>query len=58
MDTETLESPYLSAEQVARFLNVSRAHILRLVRIGEIPSVKIGQVIRIPASYLKQFEEK
>ncbi len=52
------EVHYLSADQVARFLSVSKGHILRLVRTGEIPSVKIGHVIRIPASYLRQFEQK
>lgn len=49
---------YVTPERVARTLGVSANHIRKLTVKGDIPSVRIGQAIRIPASYLAQFEGK
>ena len=38
----------LSVEQAANMLNVSEQSIRRMVNREEIPSIKIGRIIRIP----------
>lgn len=47
------DSGLLSVQQVAQQLGVGRAAIYTAVRSGEIPSVKVGRLYRVPASYVK-----
>ncbi len=39
---------YLSVEQVADALQVSTSHIHRLIRIGALPAIKLGEGLTSP----------
>ena len=41
---------YLRTEEVARLLDVSDRTIRRMVKDGRLPSLRVGRLIRIPAS--------
>lgn len=45
----------LTAMEVARRLRVSRAMVYSLVARGDLPSVRIGTAVRIPADGLEAF---
>ncbi len=45
----------LKATEVATKLNVSKAMAYRLLRSGEIPSVRIGHAVRVQRSDLEEF---
>lgn len=49
--------PFLTVDDVARRLNVSKSTIERRVRSGEIPSVKIGRLRRIRIEDLEKYEQ-
>jgi len=50
---------YLTAKETADFLGYKNKNsILRLCRAGTIPSVKIGNSVRIPETYLKDLNNK
>jgi excisionase family DNA binding protein len=44
----TIETCLLKTNDVARLLNISRAFAYQLMRQGEIPTVKIGNAVRVP----------
>ena len=46
---------YLTIEEVSQLLNVDYQLIYRLVRTGEIPSLRIGRVYRIDAADLDAY---
>ena len=48
--------PFLTIDDVARRLNVSKSTIERKIRSGEIPSMKIGRLRRIRAEDLEAYE--
>ena len=41
-------SPFLSPRQAAELLNVTRDTVYRLIRSGQLPSVRVGGQLRIP----------
>jgi excisionase family DNA binding protein len=43
MNTETLESRYLSYSQAARYLSISLGSMRRLVESGKVNSYKVGE---------------
>lgn len=51
--TEPIEPLALKVEQVAQLLAVSRSQAYALVREGRIPSVKVGNAIRVPRRALE-----
>lgn len=51
--TEPIEPLALKVEQVAQLLAVSRSQAYALVRAGRIPSVKVGNAIRVPRRALE-----
>lgn len=44
------EPEYLTVEEAAAVLRISRSAAYRAVKTGEIPSVRVGRRIRVPAS--------
>ena len=42
----------VSVQEAAELLGISRNHAFRCVQRGEIPSVRVGRRILIPAAYL------
>ena len=46
---------FLTVEQVAKRLYVSRSTAYNMVNSGEIPSVRFGRLIRVSASALEQY---
>ena len=50
--TETL---LLRPEDAARELGIGRSKTYELLRRGEIPSIRIGRSVRVPAEKLRQW---
>ena len=48
----------LTPEEAAEALGVGRSTVYDLMRLQEIPSVKIGRSRRIPVSALRDFAER
>jgi len=48
-----LEPLYVTVEEAARLLSISRSKAYELVAKGDIPSLHIGSSIRIPVAALK-----
>ena len=48
----------LKASEVAEMLQVSRAQAYRLMKIGEIPAVRVGSSVRVKRSDLEEYIEK
>lgn len=53
----TLEPTMLSVEEAARVAKISRRHAYHLVATGEIPSVRLGKVIRVSSRRLLEMLE-
>lgn len=51
----TAERLLLSAEEAADLLNISRRYLYNLLRTGELESVKIGHLRRIPRTALDTY---
>lgn len=49
---------YFTYREFAEVLGVSEAHVKRHVASGDIPAIKIGSVVRIPASALDAMESE
>jgi excisionase family DNA binding protein len=58
MTATTGERLLITVEEAARRLGIGRSLAWRLVRSGELPSVRLGRLVRIPeqslADWLKQ----
>jgi excisionase family DNA binding protein len=53
-----MEPLLLTPEQAAEALNIARSTIYELMRMGAIPSVKIGRARRIPAAVVREYVER
>jgi excisionase family DNA binding protein len=52
-----MENPrYLTVPQLAQRWSVSLAHAYRVVDRGELPSMRVGQAIRIPIEAVEKHE--
>ncbi|MGE5483680.1 MAG: helix-turn-helix domain-containing protein [Ignavibacteriales bacterium] len=51
--TSPLNTDALTVEETAKVLRISRGLAYSLVREGQIPSVKLGRVIRVPRAGLE-----
>lgn len=49
----TITSEYLTVVEVAKLTKLSRPTIYRGIQRGEIPAVRIGGAVRIPAAWLE-----
>ncbi len=45
----TTEPRVLTVPEAAALLRISRRHVYELVRRGELPAIRLGRVVRIPA---------
>ncbi len=52
------ERRFLTVAEAARALGLSRAYTYTLVSAGEIPSVRFGRRVVIPARWIDQLAEK
>lgn len=50
-----METRLLKSEEVAEILQVSRAHAYMLMKRGEIPTVRIGKVVRVRREDLERY---
>jgi excisionase family DNA binding protein len=59
-DIEIIQTPrvMLSVADAARCLSVGRSTMYELIRSGEIKSVHIGRLHRVPADCLHEFVER
>ncbi len=58
---KALESPdriLLKADEVARRLSLGRATVYLLMSVGELPTVRIGRAVRVPADGLQRWVEQ
>jgi excisionase family DNA binding protein len=53
-----MEKLLLSAEDVAEALTISRTRVYEILAAGELFSVKLGKVRRIPRESLKEYIDK
>lgn len=59
MEIATNEQPlFLKPTEVAAHLRLSRAKVYDLIASGDIPSLRIAGSIRVPASALRDMEER
>ena len=54
---ETVERLTLTVEEAAQALGISRASAYEAVRVGEIPSIRIGKRVLVPKSALERMLE-
>jgi excisionase family DNA binding protein len=50
-------SNLLKAEEVAKILNISRSLTYRLMKTGQLPSVRLGRTVRVHPRELNDFIE-
>ena len=48
---------FLRAAEIAKYLNISKPEAYRLIKIGEIPVIRIGRLVRVKFSDLDNFIE-
>ncbi len=53
-----MERLLLTAEEAAELLNVGRCKVYDLMRTGELESIKIGRLRRIPVDNIRRFADK
>ena len=50
-----METRLLKGAEVAKILQVSKAHAYALMKRGEIPTVRIGKIVRVRLEDLEQY---
>jgi excisionase family DNA binding protein len=53
-----MERTLLTAEEAAESLKVGRCKVYDLIRSGELESIKIGRLRRIPVDSLRRFAQR
>lgn len=53
-----MERVLLTAEEAAESLKIGRCKVYDLIRTGELESIKIGRLRRIPVSSVRSFAAK
>jgi excisionase family DNA binding protein len=49
-----LKQPTVSVEDAGKILELSRGSAYRAARTGELPSIKLGRLFRIPTAKLRE----
>lgn len=57
-NTESVLKEYLSIDDVAERLSLSRSTVERMIHSGKLPSARFGRSIRIPLSVVQMYEVK
>jgi excisionase family DNA binding protein len=50
------ETRFVTIDEFARHVRRSRSAVYVAIKRGEIPTVRVGAVLRIPTAYLKKLE--
>ena len=50
-----MERQLLTAEEVAEILHIGRSKVFALMRSGELQSIKIGRLRRVPVNSIHEF---
>lgn len=58
MNESAMERVFLTAEEAAEALRVGRSRVYELLAAGEITSVKIGRLRRIPVDAVREYAER
>lgn len=53
-DLATHERPYVTAAQLADYLDVDRRTVIRMIKDNALPAVKAGRCWRIPTSVARE----
>ncbi len=54
-DSERTDPLLLRAEEVAQLLGVSKSMVFKLIAAGELPSLRLGHAVRVPAAPLREW---
>jgi excisionase family DNA binding protein len=52
---DSIETPLLTAPDVARILNISKGAAYKLIQLNQIPSVRINRSVRVKQEDLEEF---
>lgn len=55
MDTEGLQTRFLTVAEVAGIMRVSKMTVYRLVQSGALPAVRVGRSYRVPEQAVRQY---
>ena len=55
MDNENINDRLLTADELVEFLHVSKATAYNMMQRGEIPSVRMGRLVRVRLGDLERF---
>lgn len=53
-----MDPVFLTAEEAAEALHVGRSKVYDLIRNGDLVSVKIGKLRRVPAEAVREFAQR
>lgn len=53
--TDAPEPLLISTADAARLVSLSRSNVYKLVKTGQIPSIRIGGLIRVPVAKLREY---
>lgn len=53
-----MEPFYLGVEEVARLLSLGRSKIFKMIERGEMPSVRVGRRVLVPADDLRKWVQE
>jgi excisionase family DNA binding protein len=52
------EQKFLTVRQLAKRWSISEAHAYRTIERGELPSMRVGQAIRVPLAAVESHERQ
>lgn len=55
MSEQPGRAPYLTVEEVAELMRVSKMTVYRLLHSGELPGIRVGRSFRVPPDALDAF---
>lgn len=53
-----MEQVLLTPEEAGRALNIGRSKVFDLIRSGELASIKIGRLRRVPVDEIREFAHR
>lgn len=53
-----MEQVLLTPEEAGRALNIGRSKVFDLIRSGELASIKIGRLRRVPVDEVRKFAQR